>query len=323
MIKIKYKLNKENLKYEKFTRTRFEWLIRSLGIFSILIISSFLLYIIVSNFFDTPKEKQLKREISNYELHFQLLNAKFQNLEKVVDNLEYRDENIYRIIFEAEPIPSGIRNAGYGGVEKYKNLEGYNNSRLIIKTTKKIDKLSKKLYILSKSFDDISKLATNKEEMLASIPAIQPISNKNLTRISSGFGWRIHPIYKVPKFHDGQDFTAPRGTDIYATGNGTIVEVHYSRRGYGNKIIIDHGFGYKTLYAHLSKFYVKKGQKIKRGEAIGTVGNTGLSTAPHLHYEVIRKGQHVNPINYFHNDLSPEDYEKVIILAEQANQSLD
>jgi murein DD-endopeptidase MepM/ murein hydrolase activator NlpD len=323
MPKTKFKFNPDKLTYEKYTISRTEWFLRILGIASLIILSTVLLYFILSKYVDTPKEKVLKRELEIYETNYKLLNKKASNLEKVISELEYRDENIYRVIFEADPIPSSIRNAGFGGIDEYQKLEGYNNSELIVETNKRIDRLTNKWYVLKKSYDDISKLAANKEDMLASIPAIQPVSNKDLTRIASGFGWRVHPIYKVRKFHDGFDFTAPKGTDIYATGDGKIIEIDYSRRGYGNKIVIDHGYGYKTLYAHLNEFKVKKGQMVKRGEIIGTVGNTGLSTGPHLHYEVIYKGTKINPVNFFHNDLSADEYEKVLKMAEQANQALD
>lgn len=323
MRKVKYKFNQESLTFEKHKRSTFEVYLITFGLIAIFFVGGFFIHKTIFSFYDTPKEKKLKRELSNMELQYKLLNSKLRDLEQITSDLEFRDANIYRVIFEAEPIPSTVRNAGIGGIERYSRLEGFNNSELIIESSKKVDNLKRKLYVLSKSFDDIAELALKKEEMLSSIPAIQPIANKDLTRIASGYGWRIHPIYKVRKFHDGLDFTAPRGTEIYATGDGKVVEVEYSRRGYGNRIVIDHGYGYKTQYAHLDDFNVKKGQMVKRGEPIGTLGNTGLSTAPHLHYEVWYKNNKVNPINFFHNDLNSDDYEKVLILAEQANQALD
>jgi murein DD-endopeptidase MepM/ murein hydrolase activator NlpD len=197
------------------------------------------------------------------------------------------------------------------------------NSEIVVATTERLDRLTKKLVVQSRSFDEVITLAKNKEAMLASIPAIQPVSNEKLTRVASGFNWRIHPIYKVRHFHTGIDFTAPRGTEIYATGDGVVEDVTSKGRGYGNHIIIDHGFGYQTLYAHMSKFKVRKGEKVKRGDVIGYVGSTGTSTAPHLHYEVIKNGEKINPMNFFFNDLSPEEYEKVIELSSQSNQSFD
>ena len=209
------------------------------------------------------------------------------------------------------------------GINRYENLEGYNNSNLLISSSKKIDQISKQLYIQSKSFDEVIEMATKKSDMMASIPAIQPVANKELKRIASGYGRRIDPYYKKPKYHYGVDFSAPQGTPIYATGNGKIKKIKKSRRGFGNHIIIDHGYGYKSLYAHMSKFKVRANQIVKRGDIIGYVGNTGKSTAPHLHYEVHKNGKKVNPAYYFHNDLSPEEFDRMLELAAQENQSFD
>ena len=274
-------------------------------------------------FFDSPKEKMLNREIENMVFQYNQIKDKLNQISIVMADLQNRDDNIYRVIFEAEPIPNSIRKAGYGGVNRYEALKGYNNSDLIINTTKKLDQISKQLYIQSKSFDEIIELAKHKSEMLAAIPAIQPVSNKNLSRMASGFGPRIDPIYKTKKFHAGMDFSAKTGTPIYATGNGKVIRVRKSRKGYGNHVKIDHGYGYITLYAHMQKYIVKKGQKVKRGEVIGYVGNTGKSVAPHLHYEVHKNGKKVNPVNFFYNDLTSEEYEKMIILSSQNNQSFD
>ena len=240
-----------------------------------------------------------------------------------MEDLQERDDNIYRVIFEAEPIPSTVREAGIGGVDRYSELEGLSNGDIVIETAKKLDLIAKKAYIQSKSLDELENLAKRKEDMLRSIPAIQPISNSDLKRIASSFGMRIHPFYKVPKMHTGMDFTAPTGTDIYATGDGVVQKVDYSQRGYGNHVVIDHGFGYATLYAHMHSISVRPGQKVKRGSVIGQVGNTGMSVAPHLHYEVHKAGKQINPINYFFNDLTPEEYEKVIELSSLPTQSFD
>ena len=323
MAKTKYKFDPDILAFTKYKRSKFEWVIRIFGTISFIILFSFGLYLLAAKYLPTPQEKVLLREIDNYKLNYELLNNKVAHLEKVVTDLENRDENIYRSIFEADPIPKSIRDAGYGGMEKYLQLEGYVGSRTVIEATKRVDKLGKKLYVLSKSYDEIMELASNKEAMLASIPAIQPVKTNNQVRIASGFGWRIHPIYKVVRFHSGIDYIGRSGTPIYATGDGTVIKVEYSRTGYGNMIIVSHGFGYQTLYAHLGKPTVRRGQKVKRGEQIGTIGNTGLSTAPHLHYEVILNNIKLNPVYFFHNDLTPEEYEKVLIIAEQANQALD
>jgi murein DD-endopeptidase MepM/ murein hydrolase activator NlpD len=210
-----------------------------------------------------------------------------------------------------------------GGINRYKELEGYNNSRVVIETTKKLDYLKKKIVVQSKSFDELFDLARKKEEMLQSIPAIMPLSNKDLTRTASGFGLRVHPIYKITKFHAGMDFTAPIGSDIYATGNGTVEAVTVSARGLGKHIIIDHGFGYVSVYAHLDNFNVRRGQKVSRGDIIGFVGNTGTSVAPHLHYEIKLNGRNVDPVNYYVNDLTAAEYEEMIEIVSKTGQSFD
>ena len=271
----------------------------------------------------SPKEKRLKNEIHNLKSQYEIINNDLEQIELVLDNIQQRDDNIYRTIFEADPIPTSIRKQGFGGVNRYKKLSGYSNSDLIINTSKKIDQLTKQLYLQSKSFDEVIDLAKNKSKMLASIPAIQPVANKDLKRMASGYGYRIHPIYKTRKMHYGMDFSAKVGTEIYATGDGVISKVKRSKRGYGNYVKINHGFGYETLYAHMSKYIVKKGQKVKRGEVIGYVGNTGISTAPHLHYEVRKDNRKINPVNFYYNDLTPEEYEKMLELSSQYNQSFD
>ena len=227
------------------------------------------------------------------------------------------------MIFEAEPIPPSVRSAGFGGVNRYIDLQGYESADLVIETAQRLDKISKKLYVQSKSYDEVINLAKNKEKMVACVPAIMPIANKDLRRTASGWGWRIHPIYKIRKFHYGMDFTAPTGTEIYASGDGVVEVVENSLRGYGKRIVIDHGFGYKSLYAHLNDFNVKRGQKIKRGEVIGFVGSTGTSTAPHLHYEVFKNNKKVNPVHYYFNDLTPEEFDKMIFISSNSGQSFD
>ena len=218
--------------------------------------------VIFLQFFDSPKEKILNREIQQLSIQYKIIKNKLEKAEIVLDDLQKRDDNIYRLIFEADPIPKSIRKAGFGGVNRYNDLTGFKNSELVISTSKKIDQVTKQLYIQSKSFDEIIELAKNKTTMLASIPAIQPVSNKDLSRMASGFGNRIHPIYKTRKFHAGMDFSAKTGTPIYATGDGEVSKVKRSRKGYGNHVVINHGFGYKTLYAHMSKYIVKKPQKV-------------------------------------------------------------
>lgn len=324
MSKIKYRFNTKSLTYERAKLTPREIVLRVLSYLATGLVFSTVVIVLAYRFLDSPKEKQLLRENENLKIQYDILNKRVELMAEVLEDLQQRDDNIYRVIFEAEPIADNIRKAGFGGVNRYKKLEGFDNSQLIIEATKKIDRLSKQMYIQSKSFDELFKLAKNKEIMLASIPAIQPISNKDLTHLASGFGYRTHPIYKIQHLHTGLDFTAPVGTEIYATGDGTIKEVNSEPRGYGNHIIISHGFGYETLYAHMSKFNgLRPGQKVKRGEVIGYVGNTGTSTGPHLHYEVIKNGEKINPINFFYNDLTPEEYQKMIDISSQARQSFD
>ncbi len=321
--KEKFKFNPESLKYDRIEFNTSDRLLRILAYMGGSLILAFLYILIFSQFFGTPTERKLKRENHQLISQFEVMTKKLDQMQAVVTDLEERDDNLYRTIFEAEPISNSIRIQGVGGVDRYSNLEGFDYSDLVINTAKELDALSKRIYIQSKSYDDLIKMAKNKDIMLASIPAIMPISNKDLKRTASGWGWRIHPIYKTRKFHYGMDFTAPTGTEIYATGDGKVIQVKKSKRGYGNKIVIDHGFGYRTLYGHLSRFNVKRGQKVKRGDVIGFVGSTGLSTAPHLHYEVQQNGKKVNPLNYYNNDLSPEEYERMIELSANSGQSFD
>ncbi|MBA3704749.1 MAG: M23 family metallopeptidase [Bacteroidetes bacterium] len=323
MSKIKYKFNTKSLTYEKVTVPILKRIGQALSYLAIGLVFASITTFVAYNYFDSPKEKQLKREIAELTLQYELLNNRMGEVTEVLVDIEERDNNVYRTIFEAEPIPSSIRKAGFGGVDRYKELQGYNNSNLMVETSKRLDRISKQLYIQSKSFDEVAKLVKNKEKLLASIPAIQPVSNVDLRHQPGGFGWRTHPIYKTPEFHPGMDFAAPVGTEIYATGDGVIERADNTATGYGNHVVINHGYGYQTLYAHMVKFIVRVGQQVKRGQLIGYVGSTGLSTAPHVHYEVVKGGQKTNPINYYYNDLTPEQYQKLIELSAQSSQSFD
>jgi murein DD-endopeptidase MepM/ murein hydrolase activator NlpD len=281
------------------------------------------LVIVFFYFVDSPKEKQLKREKNEILANYQFLNKELDDVKAVLKDIQYRDDNIYRTIFEAEPLSEEVRKAGFGGSDNYQNLRHLDNNEIVANTTKRFDIISKQLYVQSKSFDEIASLAQNKDQMIKSVPAILPISSTKIKRIGH-FGMRRHPIYGIWKLHEGTDFTAKKGTQIHATGDGIVEEVKTSKRGYGNQILINHGFGYKTRYAHLSKFLVKEGQKIKRGDVIGLVGNTGLSTGPHLHYEVRKNGQAIDPINFYFEDLTPEQYDEMIKQSTQpGGQSLD
>lgn len=323
MSKIKYRFNPKSLTYE---RVKISWKELSLKILSYLTtgtVFAVITILIAYKFIDSPKEIQLQRELEISRMQLENLNRKFDQVGLVLKDMEERDNNIYRVIFEAEPIPSDIRRAGFGGVDRYSKLEGLSNSDILIETTQRLDQLTKQLYIQSKSFDEVVKMAQNKAEMISSIPAIMPINNKNLKHMPSGFGWRTHPIYKTSEFHPGMDFAAPTGTPIYSTGDGVIERADNLAQGYGNHVVVNHGYGYQTLYGHMSKIAVKAGQKIKRGELLGYVGSTGLSTAPHVHYEVIKNNEKVNPINYYYNDLSPEEYQVMLEQSSKASQSFD
>jgi murein DD-endopeptidase MepM/ murein hydrolase activator NlpD len=321
--KIKYKFNTKSLTYEKDTIPfrRRVWLV--LSYLATGLVFATITIILAYKYLDSPKEKQLQREISELTLQFELLNSRMNEVTEVLDDVQERDNNIYRTIFEAEPIPLSIRKAGFGGVDRYKQLQGYQNSDLMVEATKRLDRISKQLYIQSKSFDEVAKLVKSKAKLLSSIPAIQPISNDDLRHQPSGFGWRTHPIYKTPEFHPGMDFAATQGTEIHATGDGIIERADDMAQGYGNHVVINHGYGYSTLYGHMIKFVVRVGQQVKRGQLIGYVGSTGLSTAPHVHYEVHKNGEKVNPINFYYNDLTPEQYQKLIELSAQSSQSFD
>ncbi|MCM5661540.1 M23 family metallopeptidase [Galbibacter mesophilus] len=325
MAKVKYYYDSDTLSYRRIEPKKGKKIVN----ISLFLVASFLfggiclLILLNTNLVNTPKELSQARELRNYEFQFELLNKKMTQMEEVLANIEDRDNNIYRLYFEASPIPAEQRNAGFGGINRYKKLEGFNNSDLIIDATKKLEKLQKRLVIQSKSLDEITELAKEKEKLLAAVPAIQPVSNEDLTRMASGYGWRSDPFTKVRKMHYGMDFTAPRGTPIYATGDGVVTRADNRSSGFGEHIRIDHGFGYMSLYAHLSKYKVRSGQKVKRGDLIGFVGSTGRSQAPHLHYEVWKDGQRINPINFYYGTLSAEEYEALLHVASQENQSLD
>lgn len=326
MVKKKYRFNPDTLNYERIGFSIKEKTTKILAYFSSSLAFSLLLVVVIIYFYETPRTKALMRENQELLSQYELLLKDLEKVENVLADLQQRDDNIYRVIFETEPIPSSVRKAGFGGTNKYSHLENLTNSALVISTSRKLDILTKEAYIQSKSFDEVMKLALNKEDMLASIPAIQPITNRDLKRTASGWGYRIHPIYKMRKMHWGMDFTAPVGTPVFATGNGRVVELagsKNSRSDFGLNVKIDHGYGYETVYAHLNGFNVVQGQSIKRGDIIGYVGNSGASTAPHLHYEVLKDGQRVNPAFYFFKELTAEEYDRMIAISSNIGQTLD
>ncbi len=324
MARIKYYYDTETCKYERVKISKWDIAMNLLGFFAVAFVMALGIYLVHSTYFDSPKEANLKKENNELKFHYDILNKELGQINMVLGSLEKRDDDIYRTIFEVDPIPSTIRNGGIGGANRYKELldKGLKQEALILSTLQKADAIKKRLYIESKSYDDIIKLAKSKDKMLASMPAIQPISNKQLTRLASGFGMRIHPIHKIRKMHTGIDFTAPQGTPIYTTGDGVVKSVRTSLGGYGKQIEIDHGYGFVTKYAHMSKFNVKKGQKVKRGDCIGYVGSTGSSTGPHVHYEIIKDGKKINPAPYLFMDITAEEYEKLLELATRENQSM-
>lgn len=323
MANIKYHFNTHTLKYEQVIVSWKKRLLRWFGWLSTAVVFGALIMLFAYNFFDSPKEKRLKRELEETSYQLEILKQRTEQVEEVLKDIQERDNTIYRVIFETEPIPASVREAGYGGVDRYNKLRDYYDADLVIDVTKRVDKISKQLYVQSKSFDEVWDLVKNKAAMISAIPAIQPVANKDLTRVASGYGWRIHPIYKTEKMHTGMDFTAPIGTEIHATGNGTVSKVEMDGRGYGNNVIINHGYGYETLYGHMSKILVRPGQKVSRGDLIGFVGNTGSSTGPHLHYEVRKNGDPVNPVNFYYNDLSPEEYARMLEISSKAGQAFD
>jgi murein DD-endopeptidase MepM/ murein hydrolase activator NlpD len=323
MARIKYYYDTETCKYERIKVSKWDIFLNSLGIVTLSLILAVLILFISSTYFESPQVSMLKKENQELLNYYNDMQKDFKQVDAMLSALQERDDNIYRVIFEADPIPSTIRQAGVGGTDRYRALreEKIQREDLVIEAYESLDRLKKQMYIQTKSYDDILQMAKNKSAMLAAIPSIQPIPNKDLKRLASGYGIRMHPILKVKRMHAGCDFSAPQGTPIFATGDGEIRKI--GRMGdAGNAVIIDHGFGYETKYFHMSGFAVKAGQKVKRGDVIGYVGNTGLSAAPHCHYEVWKDGKHINPVNFFYNDVTDEEFEKLIELASQENQSL-
>lgn len=274
-------------------------------------------------FVSAPTGKKSERELEFMKSQYNNLLSRTEFIQKALTDLEERDNNVYRVVLEAEPVKENIRKSGFGDVDYYKKLEGFSNSELMIETSKKIDALARRMYSHSKSLDEVVKLAKGKEQMLACIPAILPCHIKFIKNPPGGFGPRINPIYKTEEFHSGVDIGAPEGTPIYSTGDGIVERAESSEEGYGNHVVISHGYGYKTLYGHMLKLNCEVGQKVKRGECIGFVGSTGLSTNPHIHYEVIKNSEKVNPIHYYYLDLSPDQYDQMIERSNNSAQTYD
>ncbi len=325
MSKVKYYYDSENLAYRKIITRK----TKKFGFAALFLLASalfgFICFIVLLNtpYFETPKDRLQAREIDNLKLNYAILEKKMDQLDAVLEDIEDRDNNLYRIYFNTAAIAKEERKSGFSGDNRYVALQGYDNSQLVINTTKRIDILSKELAIQSKSLDAILKLAEAKNDLLAAIPAIQPVRNENLKRMASGFGYRSDPFTKARKMHEGMDFTAKTGTPIFATGDGVVSKADNTVSGFGNHIVIRHGFGYETLYAHLSKYKARAGQRVKRGDIIGYIGSTGRSEGPHLHYEVHKDGKVVNPLNFYYGNISAIEYVAISKLANQENQSLD
>ncbi len=317
-----YKINPETLAMEQVKQGLGYWL-RQTGIYILAgIILGVLFLFLFLTFFPSPREKQLLREKESMQSQLEILNQQVDQMQIVMTDLQQRDDNLYRVLFGAEPIPLSIRQGTQHKIDYYDSIAKMTDNQLAAELAQKVDMLAKELYTQAKSYDEVLEMAKNQEIRMENIPAIQPVMNKDLTRVASGYGMRIDPVYHVRKFHQGMDFSAPIGTEIYATGNAKVKFSGW-KQGYGNTVILDHGFGYETLYAHLYKSLVRKGQKVRRSDIIALVGNTGKSTGPHLHYEVRLNGKPVDPRNYYFYDLSPEEYDQMLQLSNNFGQMLD
>lgn len=323
MSKAKYKYNPETLAYEE---VKVSWAVKVLKILLLVapsILVGLLLSFLFTNRMQTPQQRNAKREIKLYEKELERMKADLELVHRVLGDVQKRDEDLYRVALYADKFPKELRMMGTGGSEKYADLDGMTNSKLLIETAQSLDAAERKLNAQRLSFKELLILARDKEKVLASIPAIQPVRNDDLKRMASGYGWRIDPIYKTSRMHTGMDFTANIGTEVFVTGDGTVAALERNGWGYGNCIVINHGYGYKTRYAHLSAFKVTVGQKVKRGQVIGLVGTSGKSTGPHLHYEVEKNGEKVNPIHYYHTDLSPAQYERLLKMSQNSFKAFD
>ncbi|MCP4313976.1 MAG: M23 family metallopeptidase [Bacteroidetes bacterium] len=319
----RFKFNPDTLSYQRIQPSQKQKITRSLFFIGLTLVAGVLLLSLRDNYIQSPRSESLAVEQQEIIYEMELINRDAEQLEKALTNIAHNDDDIYRVYFEQNPWPATQREAGVGGSNKYTHLRDYKHSDLLIRTNLIIDQVERKLVVQSTSFDEVIEMAWTKEERLAARPAIQPISLKELTRFGSRFGVRFHPILKVVRPHEGIDLSARRGTAIFATADGTVVQAGYRAGGFGKKVLLDHGYGYRTLYGHCNEVLVKPGQEVSRGEVIARVGSTGLSKAPHLHYEVHVNGRPVDPINYYANDLSPEEYDRMIGLLSLADQSFD
>jgi hypothetical protein len=323
----KYVFNAKTLQFEVFTNTRKQLLSKFSGIGLAILFSSICIYLVGIKLFPSPNERALAEEIKLLQTEIKSMDNDFNKLATGLEKIHQKDNQVHRLIFSQNPIDDGVWNGGVGGHDKYEYLKNYSTSGKFVKDQLiKIDNLTRKYDIQMKSLDTLYAIALKREKRLASVPSIKPVEADKLRtdlEYLSGFGIRLHPVHKVRKFHKGIDFTAPEGTNIQATGDGKVIKVERSGRGYGNNVTIDHGFGFQTLYAHMLSFNVREGESVKKGQLIGKIGSTGTSTAPHLHYEVHINGEAVNPINYVLDGLSPAQYKELVIKSKQENQSWD
>lgn len=323
MKKIKYYYNTSTLRYEKLETPLRVTLLRVLGFIAGSLVTAVIIVSVAFRIIDSPKEKILRQQYESARQNYELLSSNVRDLQHQMAELEKRDNDVYRAIFEANPIPDSARAKAMEKQKEIKLIQGMDQHDLSGSVAANLNNLIKRVAYQERSYEEIAGFIKNKEVLLACTPAIQPVSNKDLNRIASGFGYRIDPVYKTVKMHAGLDFAAPQGTPIYATANGTIRIAGNTGNGYGNHVIINHGYGYETLYGHMYKVKVKARQKVKRGEIIGYVGSTGKSTGPHCHYEVHKNGRALDPVYFFYNDLTPEQFDRLLKMAAASNQSLD
>ena len=323
MKKIKYYYNTQSLRYEKLEVPFRVKLLRVLGFIAAAIFTSIIIVLLGQKYFPSASERSLQQENEELRSSLSLLRSELREMDDRMAALEKRDNEVYRTIFESNPLPDSARLSNLEQLAEIEKVSNMTENQLIRSVANDLQRLNSRMVVQQASYTDIAKLIERKEELLAAIPAIQPVANQDLERIASGFGYRIDPIYKIPKMHAGLDFTAPQGTTIYATADGVVKEANNNAGGYGNHIVINHGYGYETLYGHMVRMKARRGQRVKRGEVIGWIGSTGKSTGPHLHYEVIKNGVKVDPIYFFYNDLTPEQYDRLLKLAATRNQSFD
>lgn len=323
MKKIKYYFNTHTLRFDKVETPLKVRLLQLFGYITASIVTGIIIVVILFQYIDSPKEKLLRQQNESYKANYSVIEERVKQLELQMNELEDRDNEVYRSIFESSPIPDSARLKDMDAKKEVRMIQNSSSSQLLSNMIAQLNNLSSRINYQDKSFVEIGSMIKNKEKLLKAIPSIQPVSNKNLNRIGGSFGYRIDPIYKDIRFHQGLDFTAPNGTPIYATADGVVQLAGFNTDGYGNKVVINHGFGYQTLYGHMLRVKVKVGQSIKRGEVIGYMGSTGKSTGPHCHYEVIKRGTKVDPVYYFYNDLTPAQFDRLLKAAASNKQSLD